>query len=194
MKAPLRFVVALWLGTLAAAPARAHEYLFEVQLADVAGGQGTGSASALLDLDLVTLDLDGSFTGLSGPATEIRIHCCTSAGGTGTAEAATAVANPAGFPVGAVSGPFSMAFDLTTGDSYTSSFMAISGGTVSDALNALVFGLQDGKAYVVVATTANPGGELSGFLAPIPEPSAAMLLLVGLVGLVLVGATARRRN
>jgi hypothetical protein len=50
---------------------------------------------------------------------------------------------------------------------------------------------QDLNFYVNVHTTANPGGEIRGQLAVVPEPSTYALLATGVAGL---GAVARRRQ
>jgi hypothetical protein len=47
-----------------------------------------------------------------------------------------------------------------------------------------------GEAYFNIHTTANPSGEIRGFLVGIPEPSTLALFGSGLVGL----ATLRRRR
>ena len=92
--------------TLAAPTAQAHEFLYTVELAGIAGSPGTGSATILLDLDLVTLDLDVSFSGLTSPSTSVFIHCCTAAAGAGDALRATALPAPVGFALGVLSGSF----------------------------------------------------------------------------------------
>ena len=46
-------------------------------------------------------------------------------------------------------------------------------------------------AYFNIHTTAFAGGEIRGFLAPIPEPETYALMLAGLAA---VGVAARRRR
>jgi hypothetical protein len=65
------------------------------------------------------------------------------------------------------------------------------GGTVSDALNALTFDLQEGKGNLVISTAANPVGEIAGFFAPVPEHLSTVLMLAGLA---LAGVAWRRRG
>lgn len=45
-------------------------------------------------------------------------------------------------------------------------------------------GLAEGKAYFNIHTTLYPGGEIRGFLAPVPVPAAVWLFGSGLLGLV----------
>ncbi len=66
-----------------------------------------------------------------------------------------------------------------------------SNGGVSEAFNALVVGLNEGTAYANIHTSMFPGGEIRGFLAPIPEPETYGMLLAGLA---MISAVARRRR
>jgi hypothetical protein len=81
-----------------------------------------------------------------------------------------------------------MTFDLSDTASYNASFLTANGGTASGAMNALLAGLDEGKAYLNVHTSEYPGGEIRGFF--VPEPASGSLLLCGLAAL----ATVRRRR
>ncbi|MCB1879244.1 MAG: CHRD domain-containing protein, partial [Gammaproteobacteria bacterium] len=47
---------------------------------------------------------------------------------------------------------------------------------------ALSNGLAGGNAYLNIHTTAFPGGEIRGNLAPVPEPTTLGLIGLGLAG------------
>lgn len=74
----------------------------------------------------------------------------------------------------------------------TRSSNAVTGGTFTDApiaLNATQkTDLLNGNYYINIHTANNGGGELRGFLVPVPEPDAPLLGLLGL------GAAAMRRR
>ena len=167
------------------ASARAHEFYYDVVFSGP-GSPGTGTASVLLDLDLVTMAIDGSFSGLLGSTTGIVLHCCTVVAGTGSALAATAELTPSGFPLGVSSGNISLNYDLTQDSTYDPAFVVAQGGQTYQALNGVIFGAAAGTAYLSILTSAVPGGEITGFLvaAAVPEPASQTLMLMGLGALI----------
>jgi len=88
-------------------------------------------------------------------------------------------------------GSYDRSFNLLDAASYNPGFVADHGGTVADAMNAFLVGLNSGTAYFNIHSSQFPGGEIRGFLAPIPEPATYGLMLAGLVAL---GTAARRRS
>jgi hypothetical protein len=150
------------------------------------GSQGSGTATVTLDLDLVTMRVQTNFSNLTGNVTSANLHGPTATPRVGTAEHATATFPS--FPTG-TSGSYDRTFDLTLASSYDPAFITASGGTISNALNALISALQQERAYLNVHTSAVPSGEIRGFLTAVPEPSAWML-----TALTLVGLAQRRRN
>lgn len=174
--------------------AQAHTVLYTVILSGAAeappnASTGTGTALITLDFDLVTMKVETTFSGLLGNVTAAHIHGPTAVAGTGTAGVMTMTPTFTGFPLGATFGTYSQTFDMTLSSSYNAAFVTANGGTVSGALNALNAAIQDGKSYLNIHTSSFPGGEIRGFLTPVPEPS-ALLMGTAAAGLL----TLRRRR
>lgn len=151
----------------------------------------TGWARVTLDDVAHTMRVEASFADLLGATTAAHIHCCTPTAGTGTAAVATSTPSFVGFPLGVTSGFMDATYDMSLASSYRAAFITASGGTTAGAEAALFQGIDDGLAYFNVHTTSVPGGEIRGFLQPVPEPSTYALMLLGLAA---VGAVARRRR
>ena len=183
MKAkPLAVLAALCLTSGGLAQAAVIE--FGATLGPEAAG-ATGSGTVLLTYDDValTLGIDASWSGLSGTTTVSHIHCCTAVSGTGTAGVAVTPGTLPGFPVGVTAGTYTVVIDLDDPANYTAGFLAFGGGTADGARAALLAAFYAGTAYFNIHTTAYPGGEIRGFLQPVPEPGALALLSLGLIAL-----------
>jgi hypothetical protein len=152
---------------------------------------GIGSADVTFDGVAHTLAVSFSFSGLTGTTTASHIHCCTALPGAGTAGVATQTPFFVGFPIGVTSGAYSNTFDLMLASSWNPAFITAHGGTPASAEAALGAGLIAGEAYLNIHSTVFGGGEIRGFLAPIPEPETYAMLLAGLG---LLGFMARRRR
>jgi hypothetical protein len=165
--------------------ANAHEQIYVFHLdgpseAPANASPGTGFAKVTFDLDLVTMHVEASFQDLIGTTTNSHIHCCTAVAGVSTAGVATRTPTFLGFPSGVTSGTYDHTYDMTVASSYNAAFITANGGTVSTALNALLAGLDAGKAYFNIHSSVFAGGEIRGFAIPVPEPTSAMLALVSL--------------
>ena len=153
---------------------------------------GTGSALVIIDDVTNLMQVQASFTGLRtivpGGTTAAHIHCCTALPGTGTAGVATTTPSFPLFPLGVTSGTFNNTFDLTLATSYNPAFVTAQGG-IAGARTALLGGLAAGTTYFNIHTMEFPGGEIRGFLTPVPEPTS-----LALIGLGVAAAIARRRR
>lgn len=146
---------------------------------------GTGVVAVDYDPSVHTLDIDLSFSGLSGNTTAAHIHCCTLIPGDGTAGVATPVPSFPGFPAGVTSGVYMHLLDLTLASSFNPAFVVANGGTLAAAEATLAAGLSSGSAYLNIHTTYAPAGEIRGFLvsAAAPEPATVALLGLGIAGM-----------
>ena len=127
------------------------------------------------------------FDGLVGTLIAAHIHGPTAEPRTGTAGVMTQVPTFPGTPLGVTSGSYSNVFDMTDIASYNPAFLSAQGGSALLGFDALVASLTDGKAYLNLHSTEYPGGEIRGFLAPVPLPGAVWLMLAGVAALVAAG-------
>lgn len=195
MKTMPNLVASAALAALVAVPTWAQAKVYTVVLNGPSespsnASPGTGLATVTFDLDLATMRVEATFAGLAGTTTASHIHCCTAVAGAATVGVATVTPTFTLFPLGVSSGTYDHTFDMTSAGSYNGSFITAQGGTVSSAMSALITGMDSGKAYLNIHTTAFGGGEIRGFLVPVPEPSTYAMMLAGLAG---IGALARRR-
>ena len=188
----LRIVAALLAA--ATSPAFADEVKYFANLSGAAevvpnASPATGSVMLTIDLDLLTMTVDTTFSGLTGTVTAAHIHCCTAMPNAGTTGVASPLPSFPGFPTGVTSGSYMQTFDLMLASSYSPAFLSANGGFAGSAFNGLLAGLDGGKAYLNIHTTEFAAGEIRGFLAPVPEPETWAMLLAGLG---MVGWAARR--
>lgn len=188
--------IALGLLCTLAQPALAHQQVYNAVLTGLAenpsnASAGLGSAVVTFDLDLMTMRLQTTFAGLTGLVTASHIHCCALIPGVSNAGVASQTPSFAGFPLGGSSGAYDHTFDLALASSYNAAYVTANGGTLDSALAALLAGAEAGQAYLNIHSSFRAGGEIRGFLVPVPEPSSYALLLSGIA---LLGWAARRQK
>jgi hypothetical protein len=187
MKTLLAIAAAL---VLTAPAAQAQSYSFASGLApEVTGATGGGAVFVTFDVTAQTLALDAIWFGLSGGTTVAHIHCCTATPGAGFVGVAVSPPTLPGFPTGTTFGNYEVMLDLTLATTFGGGFLAANGGTPASASAALLAGIASGRAYFNVHSSAFPGGEIRGFLQPVPEPATWGLMALGLAA---VGVASRR--
>lgn len=168
---------------LAASLAHAQVYQFAAALLPAAtGATGSGTVTAVYNQGAQTLQLDINFSGLSGNTSMVHIHGPTVTAYTGGAGAITPHPYLPAFPAGVQSGTYSQLLDLTQTSSFGGAFVSSNGGTAAGAEAALFAAMMDGKTYLNIHTITFPGGEITGFLTPVPEPSTTAAVVAGLLG------------
>jgi hypothetical protein len=180
---------AVWAAALTAAiiplTSSAGIFIFDANLSGPAesptnASPGTGFAQVTFDNTANTMEVNVTFSGLTGTTTASHIHAATASPFTGTAPVATTTPTFTAFPLGVSSGSYDHIFDMTQATSYNSSF--IGGGTVAAAEAALLNDMLAGETYLNIHTTTFGGGEIRGFLTQVPEPSLSALFALGLIG------------
>lgn len=144
---------------------------------------GTGSATAIYDSTAHTLNLSVVFAGLTGNTTAAHIHGPTSAAGAGTAGVITQTPTFVDFPLGVTSGSYVRTLDLTLASSWNAAYINNNGGNTAGAEAAFATALAAGKTYLNIHSSVYAGGEIRGFLTPVPEPSSLALAGLGAFGL-----------
>ncbi len=94
-----------------------------------------------------------------------------------------------GFPIGVTSGTDNFLLHLDSASAYNPAFVTAQGG-LANAEAAFIAALIAGETYLNIHTNVFPGGEIRGFVAA-PEPTTAMLLVLGLAA---AGFVSRRRR
>ena len=151
---------------------------------------GIGLAVVTINDTLLTMQVNVTFSGLTGTTTASHIHAATPTAFTGTAGVATTTPTFAGFPLGVTSGTFNATFDMSLASSYNPAYVTANGGTTASAFTALNTAIVGGKSYFNIHTSTFGSGEIRGFLVSAPEPGTLALAALG--GLCLLRA--RRRN
>jgi hypothetical protein len=189
-------MIGRWLlaaSLLVALPTAAATTVFVANLSGPAenppnASPGIGFAQVTFNDLANTMRVQISFSGLLGTTTASHIHCCTAP--PGTAIVATTTPNFPGFPLGVLSGTYDQTLDMGLATSYNPAFITAHGNSVATAEADLIAGMFAGQSYLNIHSSVVPGGEIRGFLAPVPEPQTYLMLAAGLG---LLGFTVRRK-
>ena len=190
----LTFVLALAVAAPAAATSITYSAILNGSSESPANASpATGLAIVTVDDVANTMRVQLTFAGLLDVSTASHIHVINGPGDANLADTLGPVATTtpafAGFPLGVMAGTMDQTYDMALAGSYRAGFITDAGGTIDLARAALFDGIADGRAYLNVHSRAFPGGEIRGFLAPVPEPGALVLL-----GTAALGAAGRLRR
>jgi hypothetical protein len=206
----LALCVAVVACAMAAAPISYYAVMTGSQEAPPNASPGAGFALVTIDLEANLLEVSANFSNLLAPTTAAHIHAptaiacaglpeplpaaCTTAP-TGTAGVATMTPSFLNFPLGLTSGTMQPTlFDLTLASSFNNNFL--SGSTAEEKAQALAQALAEGRAYFNIHTSPAlggfGGGEIRGFLTPVPEPASSLACAGGLALLFII--LRRRQN
>lgn len=184
--ATLLTMLSIAASTLTATPVSFYGFLNGPSESPVNPSTGTGFAFVTIDSVANTMKVHVDFTGLTSGVTASHIHVINGPGDANTADTlgpvATTTPTFTGFPSGVTAGTFDGTFDMTLASSYRAGFITDAGGTTALAEAALFAGITEGRAYLNIHTTTSSGGEIRSFLAPVPEPATAGLVIGALLG------------
>jgi hypothetical protein len=192
----LLLIIAGLAAPLAAAPITFFTNLNGASESPATGSPGTGLAIVTIDSVAHTLEVSVSFQGLLTGNTASHIHVINGPGDANTADTlgpvATTTPTFTGFPGGVTSGSYQHLFDTTLSSSFNPTWVTANGGSVAAAEQALFAAIAEGRAYLNIHSTTFPGGEIRGFLVPIPEPGSFGFVTSALAGLTLLSRRSSR--
>lgn len=150
---------------------------------------GTGFVEVWIDQTAHTLRVAATFEDLIGLTTASHIHVINGPLDANFSDTvgpvATMVPSFSGFPLGVQAGSFDQTYDTTLVSTYNPGWIAALGGNPLLAEQELFNGIITGRAYFNIHSTQFPGGEIRGFLQPVPEPGTMALLGIGAIGVAI---------
>jgi len=141
---------------------------------------GTGTATVVFDNILHSLNVDVTFSGLTGLTTASHIHCCADPGT--NAGVATELPSFSNLPLGVTSGSFTQTYVTNVLATYNPAFVTANGGTADSAEAALFAGMLAGKSYLNVHSSFAKGGEIRANFTP--EPGTFGLIAIPTIALM----------
>jgi hypothetical protein len=169
-------------GSLVSAQAAVTQYSITFA-PEAVGATGSGAGSAIYDDATHLLQLQATYSGLSGNVSQTHIHGPTANPGVGTSGIMVGNTTLPNFTLGATSGTYSQTLDLTQSSIYNAGFLSgAGGGTAAGAETAFINAANQGRAYWNIHTSTFGGGEIRGFLTVVPEPSSVALASLGILG------------
>ncbi|MBC8064510.1 MAG: CHRD domain-containing protein [Chlorobia bacterium] len=197
----IKLLLLVGMGTALGAQAVAAPLVFQAFLDGPSesppnASPGTGFTLVTIDPVAHTMSVSAQFSGLTSGVTAAHIHVINGPGDANTLDTlgpvATTTPTFTGFPSGVTSGTYFNTFDMTLATSYRAGWITDSGGTTAQAETQLFTGIMSGRAYFNIHTGQFPGGEIRGFLAPVPEPATMAALGLGVVALMRRRKSARK--
>jgi hypothetical protein len=177
-------LAALTTCCVVSAQAAIHSYTVSFGPAPSVTTSGTGTGTVDYDDVAHLLTLQASWSGLTGTTTASHIHAPTTTpfviGGGGVVITPGTLPS---FPAGVTSGSYSMTLDLTSSSTYPAAYITANGGTTAGAEAAITTAFAQGRAYWNIHSSFAGGGEISGFLTAVPEPSSLALVGLGIAAI-----------
>ncbi|MDX2154384.1 MAG: CHRD domain-containing protein [Bryobacteraceae bacterium] len=185
--------IALVLLTLPAAPLTAAPFTYYTSLSGPAeappnASPGTGWGFVTIDSEANTMRVQAIFSGLIGLVSVAHIHVINGPNDGNTSDTAGPVATRTptflGFPSGVTAGNYDATFDTLDASTYNNPSWINGSAALNPNLTPveaaeleLFEGIREGRAYLNIHSNVFPGGEIRGFLQPVPEPGTAWLAL-----------------
>jgi hypothetical protein len=143
---------------------------------------GIGTAFVTIDPVAHTMVVDNYFSGLQGLTTMAHIHVINGPNDGNLSDTLGPVATTTptfpNFPLGVTAGTYFRTFNTLDTSTYNNPAWLNGSAARNPALTPieaaeleLLRGITEGRAYFNIHSSVFPGGEIRGFLTPVPEPA-----------------------